>query len=294
MKLALYPGCSLESTAKEYLDSTVVVAKALGIELEEIPDWICCGSTPAHMADELLSISLPAYNLQQAKQMDAEGVTVACASCYSRLRAANYAVTTDTGKREKVGKVLGEDYAGDVPVSHLLEPIGDIIKLPEFEARLKQKLSGLKVASYYGCLLVRPPGITGFDDTEDPQSMDRVVKAVGAEPVDWRSKVECCGAALAFARPEIVEKLSGQILQDARDCGADVVLVACPLCHSNLDLRQCDIEKYLGVDLEIPVLYFTQLLGLALGISCKELGLDKHTINPVPILKKRGIAVKGC
>jgi len=294
VKLALYPGCSLESTAKEYLDSTIAVAKALGIELEEIPDWICCGSTPAHMADELLSISLPAYNLQIAKQMDTEGVTVACASCYSRLRAANHAVTTDPEKREKVGKVLGEDYGGEVPVSHLLEPIGEIIKQPDFESRIRQKLSGLKVASYYGCLLVRPPGITGFDDTEDPQSMDRVVKAVGAEPVDWRFKVECCGAALAFARPEIVEKLSGQILEDAKDSGADIVLVACPLCHSNLDLRQCDIEKFLGVDLEIPVLYFTQLLGLALGLSCKELGLNKHTINPVPILKKRGITVKGC
>lgn len=294
MKLALYPGCSLESSSKEYLDSTLAVAKALGMELEEIPDWICCGSTPAHMADELLSISLPAYNLRQAKQVGAEEVTVACASCYSRLRAANNAVTTDPEKREKVGKVLGEDYSGDVRVSHLLEPIGEIIKQPDFEGKLKQKLSGLKVASYYGCLLVRPPGITGFDDPEDPQSMDKVVEAVGAEPVDWRFKVECCGAALAFARPEIVEKLSGQILQDAKDSGADIVLVACPLCHSNLDLRQCDIEKFLGADLEIPVLYFTQLLGIALGIPCGELGLHKHTIDPVPVLKKRGISVKGC
>jgi heterodisulfide reductase subunit B len=294
VKLALYPGCTLESTAREYLDSTIVVAKAIGIELEEIPDWICCGSTPAHMADELLSISLPAYNLQLARRMDTEGVTVACASCYSRLRAANHAVTTDPEKRAKVGKVLGGDYEGDVPVSHLLEPVGEIIKQPDFQSRLKQKLSGLKVASYYGCLLVRPPEITGFDDAEDPQSMDRVVEAVGAEAVDWRFKVECCGAALAFARPEIVEKLSGQILEDARDSGADIVLVACPLCHSNLDLRQCDIEKFLGVDLEIPVLYFTQLLGLALGISCKELGLHKHTINPVPVLRKCGIKIKGC
>jgi heterodisulfide reductase subunit B len=294
VRLALYPGCSLESTSREYLASTLAVARALGIELMEIPDWICCGSTPAHMADELLSISLPAYNLQQARGMNVEGVTVACASCYSRLRAANHAVTSDQAKREKVGKVLGEDYPGDIPVSHLLEPIGEIIRQPDFEGKLKQKLTGLKIASYYGCLLVRPPGITGFDDTEDPQSMDRVAEAVGAEPVDWRYKVECCGAALAFARPEIVEKLSGHILQDARDSGADVVVVACPLCHSNLDLRQCDIEKFLGADLEIPVLYFTQLLGLALGLSCKELGLDKHTINPVPVLKKRGIRVKGC
>ena len=294
MKMAFYPGCSLESTSKEYRDSALVVARALGIEIEEIPDWICCGSTPAHMSDELLGIALPSYNLQLAKRMEAEGVLAPCASCYSRLKAANHAVTSDPDKREKVAEVLGEAYEGDVAVRHMLEPIDEIVKQPDFGSRLKQRLTGLKVASYYGCLLVRPPEITGFDDPEDPQSLDRMVAAIGAVPVKWRYKVECCGAALAFARPEIVEKLSGEILQDAKGSGADVVIVACPLCQSNLDLRQRDIEKFLGIDLEIPVLYFTQLLGLALGFSSKELGLDKHVINPVPVLKKHGITVRGC
>jgi heterodisulfide reductase subunit B len=294
VKLAFYPGCSLESTSKEYRDSSLLVAQALGIELEEIPDWICCGSTPAHMTDELLSIALPSYNLRLAKDMGAEGVAVPCASCYSRLRTANHAVTSDPDKRAKVAEVLGEPYEGDLPVYHMIEPINEIISRPDFKTRLKQDMKGLKVASYYGCLLVRPPDVTGFDDAEDPQTLDRMVDAVGGVPVRWRYKVECCGAALAFARPEIVEKLSGEILGDAKYSGADIVLVACPLCQSNLDLRQRDIEKYQGVDLEVPILYFTQLLGLALGFSCKELGLDKHTINPVPVLKKAGITVKGC
>ena len=288
MRFAFYPGCSLESSAREYRDSTVLAAGSLGIELEEIPDWICCGSTPAHMSDELLSIALPAYSLLLARRMGTEGVLVTCASCYSRLRAANHAVSSDKAKRDQVAEALGEPYEGDVPVYHLLELTDKAIQGAGFEGKIKKRLEGLKVASYYGCLLVRPPEITGFDDAEDPQSLDRLVRAVGAEPVEWRYKVECCGAALAFSHVDIVHKLSGEIIRDAQDAGADVITVACPLCHSNLDLRQRNIEKFLGVDLEIPVLYFTQLLGLAFGHSARELGLSKHVIDPVPVLKKLG------
>jgi heterodisulfide reductase subunit B len=289
VRYAFYPGCALESSAKEYKESALLTAKSLEIEIEEIPDWICCGSTPAHMADPLLGIALPAYNLLLAGKMETDGVLVTCASCYSRLKAANYAVRTDAVKREQVAKAIGEDYAGDVPVYHMLELVSEAITDPHFADRIKRKLTGLKVASYYGCLLTRPPEITGFDDSEDPQSLDRMVEAIGAEPVDWRFKVECCGAALAFTQPDIVRKLSGDILQDAVLAGADLVAVACPLCHSNLDLRQRKIEKYLGVDIELPVVYFTQLLGLALGHSPAELGLGKHIIDPVPALRQRGI-----
>jgi heterodisulfide reductase subunit B len=291
VKYAFYPGCSLESSAKEYKESTLIAAEGLGLDLTEIPDWICCGSTPAHMSDRLLSIVLPSYNLLLARRMGVDGVLVTCASCYSRLRAANYAVRQDPAQRAQVAEALGEPYDGDVPVYHMLELADDKIKQPDFDQKIKRKLTGLRVASYYGCLLVRPPEVTGFDDTEDPQSLDRLVRALGAEPVDWRYKVECCGAALAFSQVDIVRKLSGEILQDARDSGADVVAVACPLCHSNLDLRQRKIEKYFGVDLEVPVLYFTQLLGLAFGHSARELGLGKHVIDPVPALKKAGMRV---
>jgi heterodisulfide reductase subunit B len=291
VRFAFYPGCSLESSAKEYKESTLLAAESLGLELEEIPDWICCGSTPAHMSDELLGIALPAYSLLLAKQMDTDGVLVTCASCYSRLKAANHAILNDGTMKKKVAEALGEEYDGGVPVRHMLELTSDAIAQPGFDEKITRKLSGLKVASYYGCLLVRPPEITGFDDPEDPQSLDRLVAALGAEPVDWRYKVECCGAALAFSQVDIVRKLSGEILQDAKDTEADVVIVACPLCHSNLDLRQRNIEKYLGIDLEVPVLYFTQLLGLAFGYSAAELGLGKHEINPVPVLRKRGINI---
>lgn len=291
MRFAFYPGCSLESSAREYRASTELVARTLGFELEEIPGWVCCGSTPAHMSDKLLSVALPAHTLLLAERMKTEGVLVSCASCYSRLRAANDAIKRDASLRDDVARAIGGTYQGDVPVYHVLEVVAKAIERPGFDEKIKRKLKGLKVASYYGCLLVRPPSITGFDDREDPQVMDRLAAALGAEPVTWRYKVECCGAALAFTNPDIVLKLSGDILEDAKASGADLLQVACPLCQSNLDLRQRNIEKYTGVDLEVPVLYFTQILGLAFGYSAGALGLGKHIISPVPVLKKRGIHV---
>jgi len=291
MKYAFYPGCSLESSAKEYRDSTVLVARSLGIQLEEIPGWICCGSTPGHMADRLVGVALPAHTLAIAGKMETDGVLVSCASCYSRLKAANRAIKDDPALAGQVALALGERYEGDVPVRHMLEVISQAAQSPGFDEKVKRRLKGLKVASYYGCLLVRPPEITGFDDREDPQSLDLVAAALGAEPVQWRHKVECCGAALAFTHADVALKLSGEILEDARESGADVVVVACPLCQSNLDLRQRNIEKFLGIDLEVPVLYFTQLVGLAMGYSAGQLGLGKHMINPVPVLKRRGIYV---
>ena len=290
MKLAFYPGCALESSAREYKESTLLVASSLGLDMEEIPDWICCGATAAHMSDEVLAVALPAYDLLQAKRMGADTVVASCAACYSRMRSANFELKRDPGMVEKVAEVLGEPYKGEVDVRHFLEIVNDVA-VEDLKAKIKMSLEGLKIASYYGCLLVRPADVTGFDDREDPQMLDRLAGAVGAEPVDWRYKVECCGASLAFSRPDIADKMSGDVLEDAKDAGADMVMVACPLCHSNLDLRQCDIEKRMGASLEIPILYFTQVLGLALGHSARSLGIHKHMINPLPILKKRGLKV---
>ena len=290
MKLAFYPGCALESAAKEYKESTLLVARSLGLDMEEIPDWICCGATAAHMSDEVLAVALPAYDLLKAKRMGVDAVVASCAACYSRMRSANYELKRDPAMVDKVAEVLGERYEGEVDVKHFLEIVSGIPG-EDLKARIKQPLEGVRIASYYGCLLVRPAEVTGFDDREDPQKLDDLARVLGAEPVAWRYKVECCGASLAFSRPDIADKMSGDVLQDAKDAEADLVMVACPLCHSNLDLRQCDIEKRIGADLEIPVLYFTQVLGLALGASARALGIRKHMINPLPILKKRGVKV---
>jgi heterodisulfide reductase subunit B len=291
VKLAFYPGCALESSAKEYKESTLLVARSLGLDMKEIPDWICCGATAAHMSDDVLAVALPAYDLVRARGMGADTVVASCAACYSRMRSANYELKRDPGMVAKVAEVLGERYEGDVDVRHFLEIVNKVAESGNLEAKIKAPLEGLRIASYYGCLLVRPAEVTGFDDREDPRMMDRLAARMGAEPLDWRYKVECCGASLAFSRPDVADKLSGDILQDAKHAGADLVMVACPLCHSNLDLRQGDVEKRIGADLEIPVLYFTQVLGLALGHTARDLGINKHMINPLPLLKKRGIKV---
>jgi heterodisulfide reductase subunit B len=289
VRYAFYPGCALESSAREYKKSTVAVARSLGIDLQEIPDWICCGSSPAHMADDLLAIALPSQVLLAASRMDTEGVLVSCASCYNRLKAANHAARSDPLLRDTVAEVLGEPYDGGVRVRHMVEAVLDAVQQPGFAAKVSQRLGGLRVASYYGCLLVRPPEVTGFDDPEDPQSLDRIAAAIGAEPVEWNYKVECCGASLAFGQTDIVRKLSGDVLDDALRSGADLMVVACPLCHSNLDLRQPEIVKHTGLEVKLPVLYFTQLIGLALGHSGRAMGLGKHVIDPSAALVERGI-----
>jgi len=307
MKYAYFPGCSLHSTAKEYDLSTKEVARALGIELIEIPDWICCGATPAHITMHLLSLALPVKNLLKAKGMDSFEVITCCAACFSRLKIANHFMQNDVEHRKNVEEIVGEPYKGEVKVRHFLDVLINIFGLknlaeritnpstllgisPE-QSRRANKLSCLKVACYYGCLLTRPPEITQLDDLEEPHLMDDLMKVLGVEPVKWPYKTECCGASFSLTKTDIVLKLSGDILQMAYDEGAQAIVVACPLCQSNLDLRQAMINKKFKKNFNMPIFYFTQLAGLALGIEPKNLGLDKHIVNPLPLLKKRKVLV---
>ncbi len=286
MKYAYFPGCSLHSTAREYDLSTKEVARALGIELVEIPDWICCGATPAHITMQLLSMALPVKNLLKAKAMGSYEVATCCAACFSRLKFANEFMEHDAAGRDKVNKILGEEYKGEVRVRHFLDILINAYGLKNLSERVVNKLSGLKVACYYGCLLVRPPEITGFDDLEEPHLMDDLIKTIGGEPVAWPYKTECCGASFSLTRTDIVLKLSNDILQMACDEGAQAIVVACPLCHSNLDLRQAAINKKYKKNFQVPVFYFTQLVGLSLGIDARKLGFNKHIVNPVKLLDK--------
>ncbi|MBU3911172.1 MAG: CoB--CoM heterodisulfide reductase iron-sulfur subunit B family protein [Candidatus Omnitrophica bacterium] len=291
MKYAYFPGCSLHSTAKEYDLSTKEVAKALGIELIEIPDWICCGATPAHITMHLLSLALPVKNLLKAKGMDSYEVVTCCAACFSRLKIANHFMREDIEHRKNVEEIVGEPYKGEVRVRHFLDVLVNVFGLKNIAERINNRLSGLKVACYYGCLLTRPPEITQLDDLEDPHLMDDLMKTLDAEPVKWPYKTECCGASFSLTKTDIVLKLSGDILQMAHDEGAQAIVVACPLCQSNLDLRQGAIEKKYKKNFNMPIFYFTQLVGLALGIEPKKLGLDKHIVNPLPLLKERKVLV---
>jgi heterodisulfide reductase subunit B len=288
MSYFFYPGCSLESTARDFRLSTEAVARALRIDLPELPDWTCCGSTAAHQSDPLLSLALPAKNLLAAS---GRTVAVCCAACYSRLKTANHRIANAPEARAQVASVLGADYDGSTPVKHVLEIMRDDVGLGEIARCARAPLSGLRVAAYYGCLLVRPPEITGFDDPENPTLLDNVLAAAGAELVDWSHKTECCGASCSITKVEIVERLAREILTMARDSGADCIATACPLCQLNLDMRQRNIEARSGDRLGLPVLYFTQLLGLALGLKPRELGLGSLMVDPMPVLAGKGIVV---
>ena len=278
MKYAFFPGCSLESTAWDFDRSTRAVCRALGIELEEIPEWVCCGSTPAHTTGASLAVALPVVNLQKAQRMGAPVMT-ACASCYARLRTANHKVNSDPDERKRVQRITEEPYDGGVAVYHVLDVLVNHLGLEAIRLKVKRPLEGLRVACYYGCLLSRPPDVVAFDNPEHPTSMDDLLSAVGAEPVKWPLKTECCGAGLSITNSAVVGRLSHKLLLMARQAGAQCIAVACPLCQVNLDLRQADAKKAHGDLPDTPALYVTQLLGLALGLSSKELGLQALTVT---------------
>lgn len=285
MKYAFFPGCSLDSTAADYLMSTKAVAKALGIQLEELPDWTCCGSSPAHAVDAILAAALPARNLAIAESLG-QDMVVCCAACYGRLAGANLAIAEDPKLRAQVAESIGREYSGGVKVRHFLQVLREDIGLAEIKDRITKSLGGMKVACYYGCLLTRPKELSIVDDPEDPQLMEELLSAIGAEPIEWPFKTECCGASFSITRTETVKRLCGEILKMAKESGAECIAVACPLCQTNLDLRQADIEKSTGEQFGLPVFYFTQLLGKALGLSDQELGIGKLMTNPGSVLAR--------
>jgi heterodisulfide reductase subunit B len=282
MSYAYYPGCSLHSTAEEYDKSFRKVCSGLGIELEEVSNWICCGSSPAHATSHLLSIALPVHNLSLVEKSGRDEVVVPCAACFSRFKFALYEMERDGELSRKVNEVVGCDFGGKVNVIHPLEILS--AKTAIARSKVVRDLSFIKAVCYYGCLLTRPPQVMKFDACEYPMSMDNVLRSVGVDTLDWSYKTECCGASLALSETGIVVKLVGELLAEAKRAGANAVAVACPLCHANLDTRQAEAEALKGEKFGIPVFYFTELIGLALGYGQKELGLDKHIVSVEPYL----------
>lgn len=285
MNYAFFPGCSLQSTAWDFDKSTRALFDALGIGLEDIPGWVCCGSTPAHASNASLAVALPVVSLQKAKEAGHSEVVVACASCYARLRTANYKVVNDPEERERAQRVTESQYAGEVKVRHILDVLVNDFGADEVRKRICAPLDGIRVASYYGCLLSRPPGVVAFDDPEHPTCMDSLVTAAGAEAVDWPFKTECCGASLSIVNGNATNRLAYRLLSMARHAGAQCIVVACPLCQLNLDFRQAGAKKGKDPIPQMPVLYITQLLGLALGLSPKQLGLEALTVSALPLFE---------
>ncbi len=286
MKYAYYPGCSLHATAVDYNESTLAVAEALGIELVEVPDWSCCGSTPAHCTDELLAAALPVKNMLSAKTV-AEEILVCCSACFSRFKFAQKHIEEKDNLRAQLAEMMPVEEIRNIKVRHLMDVLHEDVGVEKIAEAKKSDLD-LKVACYYGCLLTRPPKVTNLDDTEDPMFMDDLLTAAGMETVNWPFKTECCGATFSLTRTEIVLRLSAEILQMAKEAGADCISVACPLCHANLDMRQSDIEKKLGLKYDIPIFYFTQLLGLSFGLEQSKLGIGRSLVSCEKLLAAKG------
>jgi len=278
---AYYPGCSLHGTAKEYDMSSRACLDFLGIQYRELPDWSCCGASSAHSVDHTLAVSLPARNLTLAEQMNLPLMTP-CAACYSRLRGAHHALRSDPGLAKKVLTVLGSEYKGryeplsilDVLYQYGPEAVGE---------KVTKKLKELRVACYYGCLLLRPPDYAKFDDPENPGKMERLVETTGASAVDWPHRTECCGASLSLSDTKLVVSLATSIVDMAVRHGAECIVTACPMCQANLDMRQRGRTK-------LPVYYVTELLGLAFGLEPKRLGLTTHMVNAISLLRAKQLA----
>ncbi len=285
MKLAYYPGCTLHGTAREYDASTKAVCKAAGIELAEIPDWNCCGALEA-IFDKELSMGLSARNniLVQKTGLD---LVIPCSICSHNLSRADMAMKTDQAFRTKIEKVLGVKYNG-VKIKHLLDVVVNDVGTEELSKKFIKPLKGIKAVPYYGCLLVRPSEVSKFDNPENPQSLDNLIKATGAECLPFTQKTRCCGGNLLMSKQDYAFILTKKLFDEAKAAGANVIVVACPMCHMLLDGQQSMIEKTYNTVIELPILYFTQFIGIAMGLSEKELELDKNMVSPARLLESIG------
>ena len=280
MIVSYYPGCSLEGTASEYDESTRAVCQTLGIELEELEDWNCCGASSAHSTDEYLSVALPARNLSIAAKKGFK-LVVPCAACYSRFKVAQAAqgVAIDV-------EIPGPDA---VEVTHLLDFICEEPNLEKVKEKVVKPLTDLKTVAYYGCLTVRPPKITGAADYEDPTGMDGLMTLVGAQSLPWSYKTDCCGGSLSMSRVDVVIDLVNRLFKMAREAGAECLVTACPMCQANLDTRQREVNNKYNEDYYLPVFYFTELLGLAFSHPDVSKWLSRHLVDPTKLLHAKGL-----
>ena len=278
MNYSFYPGCSLHSTGLEYGLSTRAVFKHLGLELTELLDWNCCGASSAHIFDHTLALALPARTLSLAQSFGNDLVTP-CAACYNRLKGADYAMRTDSAVRSEMEALLGFQFTGKVAVRPVLAVLAEDVGAKRIAEQTRHPLDGLKVVTYYGCLLVRPPEIAQFDDPDDPQAMAELLGAIGVDVRPWSHATDCCGGSLSLSRSDVVEQLVGKLASRATEAGADAIVTACPLCQVNLEMRQIAKPK-------VPTFYFTELLGLAFGLPDARIWWKKHLIDPRPVLAK--------
>lgn len=283
MKVSYYPGCSLDAVGREYGESMAAVSKTLGIELKELPDWTCCGSSSAHATDDMLAIALPARNLEIADKAGMD-LVVPCAACYQRLKEAE--------KELLAGRAIegiSRTYQGNFGIRHSIDFFWEDVGEKTLIDKVRKPLTGLSPVCYYGCLTVRPPRVTDARNPEDPQSMDDLMRSLGADVRNWSYKTDCCGGSLVFYRPDIARRLMEKLLAMAEEAGANCIVVGCPLCQSNLDTRQAEILSDTGREYHVPIFYFTELMGLAFGDPSVEKWLGRHLVDAKLLLKQKGL-----
>jgi heterodisulfide reductase subunit B len=288
MGIPYFPGCTLSTKAKNYDRSGRAVAEALGLGLEELPEWQCCGATFPLMLDDSMALIAPTRILYQAQQAG-ERVTTLCSICFNVLRRSQALLERDEEMLDRINWFTEQEYTGDVHVAHFLELLRDDLGWEQGPGALAQRverpLTGLRAAAYYGCLLLRPFEEIGLDDPEDPRILHDLLRALGAEPVDFPYNIECCGSYLTVKEPEVPETLSRDIVDSAIEHGADVIVTACPLCQFNLDYPQRETEVSRAGP-KLPVVYFTQLMAVALGLPEETWGFEDHYVDPRPLFSK--------
>jgi heterodisulfide reductase subunit B len=295
MKYAYYPGCSAHTSGKEYDKSFRLITKALDIELVDVPDWTCCGSHVTYVFNPTLAASLSARNLALVEKMG-EGIEVVtiCSGCYQTLKRSNELLKHDANIQARVKEALEAvnlSYNANVKIHHALETLTTQEALDTISKRITKPLKGLKVAPYYGCAVVRPKFEDSFDDPENPQSIDRLLKVLGAEPVPYIDKTRCCGGVLIMKQERVCLEMIRRLLANAKQAGAECMVTPCALCHLNLDIMQPKVEQAFKQSFNMPVFFFTQLIGLALGLKPTELGLDKHMVPPISLLQSKAVEV---
>jgi heterodisulfide reductase subunit B len=282
MMFTYYPGCSLHGTAREFGESLQGICKALEVELHELEDWNCCGASSGHALNEKLSIALAARNLIIAER-DERDILVPCAACYHRMKVAHKAL------QQGFDRTMGEHYSGRNHVVLAMDLFSDRDILARIAERVVKPLKDLRVVCYYGCLTVRPPDLTEVKDHEYPQHMERLMGQLGAEPLPWSYKTDCCGGGLSLSRPEATDQLIRTLCERALEAGAEAFVVGCPLCQVNIEARQAEIVREMRKGFSLPAFYFTELIGLALGIKGAEGWLKRHMVDPIFLLRSKGL-----
>jgi heterodisulfide reductase subunit B len=284
-KLALFPGCSLEKIAQSYLHSTLETCAKLGLELIELEDWNCCGATAYFHVDEVLAYTLSARNLAMAEKLGLD-VVAPCAACYKNMYFTNAYLKTDPDLAEHINYALEEDdlqFSGKGAVHHLIDVFAHEVGIEGIRAAVTHPLEGLRVVPYYGCQTVRPR--KGDEDVEQPHALEDLLAATGATPVDFPYRLRCCGGSLLITNREAALSLVRDLLKAAQDCEADVIATACPMCQVNLECYQEQVNLEFGTQLSMPVMYFTQLMGLAMGIPTKRLGIGSELVQATPVAR---------